>query len=316
MAASSSVVVVADPLDAAALELFGAGTEVVDATAGAAALADVVGRAHALLVRSRTKVNADLLARAPSLKVIGRAGVGVDNIDMAQATRRKIPVVNAPAAATTSVAELTVGLLISVARDFGSQVPKLKGGEWAKAGNGRELAGRTVGFVGYGRIAREVGARLKAFGMQLQAHDPFLTSSPDGIALRPLDDLLATSDVVSLHANLTPENRHLIDAPRLARMKAGAILINVARGPLVDETALLQALESGHLGGAGLDVFEAEPPKDTRLLAHPRVVATPHIGASTHEAQARAGRTTVEEVLKVLRGESPQFCVNPEVMTR
>lgn len=316
MAAARSVVVVADPLDAAALQLFRDTAEVVDATAGASALAPSVGRAQALLVRSRTKVNADLLSRAPSLRVIGRAGVGVDNIDMAEATRRRIPVVNAPAAATTSVAELTVGLLIAVARDFGSQLPALKTGAWTKAGNGRELAGRTVGFVGYGRIAREVGARLRAFGMTLQAHDPFLTASPDGIALRPLDDLLATSDVVSLHANLTPENKHLIDAARLARMKSGAILINVARGPLVDEVALLEALESGHLGGAGLDVFEAEPPKDTRLLAHPRVVATPHIGASTHEAQARAGRTTVEEVLKVLRGERPQFCVNPEVMKR
>ena len=285
----------------------------VDATSGKEALDRDLPRAKALLVRSRTKVTASVLAQAPHLAVIGRAGVGVDNIDVKAATERGIPVVNAPAAATTSVAELVVGLVVAVARDFGSQVPAAKKGEWKKAGNGVELAGRTVGFVGYGRIAREAAVRLKAFGMKVQAYDPYLTKSPDGTPLLPLDELIPTSQVVSLHTPLTPETRRILNAERLARLPKGAIVLNVARGGLVDEGALLASLESGHLTGAALDVFEEEPPQNARLLAHPRLVVTPHIGASTHEAQARAGTVTVEQVVKVLRGEAPEFCVNPEV---
>lgn len=307
------MVVVADPLDKEAVAELGRVAEVVDATSGKSALEQAIPRAQALLVRSRTKVDAALLAKASQLTVIGRAGVGVDNIDMPEATRRGILVVNAPAAATTSVAELVVGLLIAVARDLGSQLMTTKGGEWKKAGNGMELSGKTVGFVGYGRIAREAAARLKAFGMRVQAFDPYLTGSPDGTPLVPIDQLVETSDVVSLHTPLTPETRKILSAERIAKLRKGSIVLNVARGGLVDEEALVAALEGGKIGGAGLDVFETEPPTDKRLLGHPKVVVTPHIGASTHEAQARAGRTTVEQVVKALRGETPEFCVNPEV---
>ncbi len=310
-------VVVADPIEPDALAELSKYAEVFDASREPGTLRPQLELAQGLLVRSRTRVDSRMLMEeAPRLRVIGRAGVGVDNIDVATATRRGIPVVNAPAAATASVAELTMGLLVAVARDFGSQIPAVKAGEWKKAGNGMELSGRTLGFVGYGRIAREVAVRAKAFGMKVQAHDPFLTESPDGTPLLPLDRLLATSDVVSLHANLTPENRHLINATTLARMRKGAILLNVARGALVDEEALLAALESGHLAGAGLDVFEDEPPRRAPLLAHPKVGPLPHIGASTREAQRRAGLVTVEEMAKVLQGRTPQFCVNPEVLRR
>ncbi len=310
-------VVVADPIEPDALAELSKYAEVFDASREPGTLRPQLELAQGLLVRSRTRVDSRMLMEeAPRLRVIGRAGVGVDNIDVATATRRGIPVVNAPAAATASVAELTMGLLVAVARDFGSQIPAVKAGEWKKAGNGMELSGRTLGFVGYGRIAREVAVRAKAFGMKVQAHDPFLAETPDGTPLLPLDRLLATSDVVSLHANLTPENRHLINATTLARMRKGAILLNVARGALVDEEALLAALESGHLAGAGLDVFEDEPPRRAPLLSHPKVVPLPHIGASTREAQRRAGLVTVGEMAKVLQGRTPQFCVNPEVLRR
>ena len=310
-------VVVADPIEPDALAELSKYAEVFDASREPGTLRPQLELAQGLLVRSRTRVDSRMLMEeAPRLRVIGRAGVGVDNIDVATATRRGIPVVNAPAAATASVAELTMGLLVAVARDFGSQIPAVKAGEWKKAGNGMELSGRTLGFVGYGRIAREVAVRAKAFGMKVQAHDPFLAETPDGTPLLPLDRLLATSDVVSLHANLTPENRHLINATTLARMRKGAILLNVARGALVDEEALLAALESGHIAGAGLDVFEDEPPRRAPLLGHPKVVPLPHIGASTREAQRRAGLVTVGEMAKVLQGRTPQFCVNPEVLRR
>lgn len=313
MSPSPPVAIVADPLDKEAVARLGQHARVVDATSGKEALERELPSAQALLVRSRTKVTAEVLEKARALLVIGRAGVGVDNIDVPAASRRGIPVVNAPAAATTSVAELVVGLLVAVARDFGSQVPSSKKGEWKKAGNGVELAGRTVGFVGYGRIAREAGARLKAFGMKVQAYDPYLTSAPDGVPLLPLEELLRSSQVVSLHTPLTPETKGILSAANLAKLPKGAIVLNVARGGLVDEEALLASLEAGHLAGAALDVFEEEPPRNGKLLAHPKVVVTPHIGASTHEAQARAGAVTVEQVLKVLRGETPEFCVNPEV---
>ena len=316
MEAAPPRVLVADELDAGAVEELRRSAVVEDLSATPAALAGRLGEAQGLLVRSRTKVTASLLSSAKGLRVIGRAGVGVDNIDMAEATRLGIPVVNAPQAATESVAELVVGLLVAVARDFGSQSFALHSGNWKKAGNGLELKGRTVGFVGYGRIARETGQRLRAFGMRVQAYDPFLPRTEDGTPLLPLPQLLETSQVISLHTPLTPETHHMIGPAELQRMPRGSILINAARGGLVDEAALLSAVEQGHLAGAALDVFEEEPPKDLRLLSHPKIITTPHIGASTREAQARAGRTTVEQVLKVLRGETPEFCVNPEVWKR
>jgi D-3-phosphoglycerate dehydrogenase len=305
-------VIVADPIDAAAVKLLSGEFEVVDVSKTPEKLSEVMPEASAILVRSRTKVNKALIDQGQKLKVIGRAGVGVDNVDLVAAGQRGIVVVNAPAAASTSVAELTVGLLVAVARNFSNHVPSMKQGKWTKGGQGLELLGRTVGFVGYGRIAREVAIRLKGFGMKVQAYDPFLTSTPDGTPLISLDELLKTSDVVSLHANATEANRHMINRDALSKMKKGAIIVNVARGALIDEQALLDALDAGQLAGVALDVFEEEPPKNPKLLAHPLIVATPHIGALTREAQERAGMVVARDVIKVLKGEKPEFPVRAQ----
>ena len=306
-------VVIAETIDADAIaELKRGPCHVVDAT-GEGALAGSLGTAWGLVVRSKTKVTKELLDRAPGLQLIARAGVGVDNVDMPAATARKIRVVNAPTAATASVAELSVALYLMLARNLAHRVAATKAGEWKRGENGTELAGKTVGFVGYGRIAREIARLLGPFGVRTIATDPFVRATSDGTELTTLDDLLARADFVSLHAALTPENHHLLNAARLATMKKGAYLVNVARGPLVDEAALVAALDSGRLGGAALDVFEVEPPTRTQLLGHPKVIATPHLGASTHEAQRRAGRQVVDEVLRALKGEPLQSLVNPEV---
>jgi D-3-phosphoglycerate dehydrogenase / 2-oxoglutarate reductase len=298
------LVVIADPIDRSALEHLRSGRcRVVDASAAPAQLAGELSGAWGLIVRSRTKVTADLLAKAPQLTLVARAGVGVDNIDLAATTSRGIRVVNAPAAASTSVAELTVALYLLLVRGLYPSIEGTKAGRWERGTLGHELAGKTVGFVGYGRIAREVARRLAAFGATSIAFDPFVPRTTDSTRLVTLDELLSTAEIVSLHAALTEKNRHLLDAAAFARMRPGAFLVNVARGALVDEAALLAALKSGRLGGAALDVFEAEPPKDRELLAHPRVIATPHLGASTEEGQARAGRETVDEVLRALAGE-------------
>ena len=298
-------VVVADPIDRDALEtLRAAPCRVVDVSAEPGLLAGQLGTAWALIVRSRTKVTADLLARAPHLGLVARAGVGLDNVDLRAARARHIEVVNAPQAATTSVAELTVALMLLVVRGLAGPIAATRAGRWERGTHGHELSGRTVGLVGYGRIAREVARRLGPFGVRCLAFDPFVARSGDATEMRPLNDVLAAADIVSLHAALTPENRHLIDAAALARMRRGSYLVNVARGALVDEEALLGALASGHLAGAALDVFEIEPPTRSELLSDPRVVPTPHLGASTEEAQRRAGADVVAEVLRVLRSRA------------
>jgi D-3-phosphoglycerate dehydrogenase / 2-oxoglutarate reductase len=308
------LLVIADPIhESAAALLRDAPCRVADASAGPDRLAAELPEAWGLVVRSRTKVTRELLEKAPKLRFIARAGVGVDNIDMEAATRRGIRVANAPTAATTSVAELTVALILLLVRELFAPITSTKAGRFERGLHGHELAGRTVGLVGYGRIAREVAARLRPFGVTIVAHDPFLSTSPDGTPLVPLEELLGRSQIVSLHAAATAENAHLIDAARLARMPRGAYLVNVARGSLVDEAALLEALTSGHLAGAALDVFETEPPTRTALLANPHVLPTPHLGASTPEAQARAGTLVVEETLRALRHEPLRFLVNPEV---
>jgi D-3-phosphoglycerate dehydrogenase len=310
--ADAPLVVVADPIDRAAVERLRQGPcRVDDASGEPARLRGAVAGAWALIVRSRTKVTADLIAAAPELKLVARAGVGVDNVDMAAAGGRGIQVVNAPAAATASVAELTVAMYLNLVRGIVPAVVATKAGKWERGAHGRELAGRTVGFVGYGRIAREVARRVVPFGCATVAFDPFVERTNDGTEVMALEDLLHRSDLVSLHAALTAENRHLIDAAALGRMKAGAYLVNVARGPLVDESALLAALKDGRIAGAALDVFEVEPPTDRALLELPNVLPTPHIGAMTVEGQARAGAEIVDEVLRALRGEPLKSLVAP-----
>ena len=280
-------------------------------------LLNVVAGYHALIVRSRTIVSKAVFTHAPKLKVVGRAGVGVDNIDVAEATARKIAVVNAPAASTISVAELAVGHMISLLRHLPEADRSVKEGKWEKKKlEGRELFEKTLGLVGSGRIGAEVAKRAQAFGMRVIAYDPYLSASIAeilGIRLVDKDAVFREADVVSVHAALTPETKGMVGAAELAQMKRGAILVNCARGEIVQEAALAEALRSGSISGAAVDVFDTEPPVGSPLLAAPNVVFTPHLGASTREAQARAGSMIAEQVLKVLDGRRPEFLVNPVI---
>jgi D-3-phosphoglycerate dehydrogenase len=270
-------------------------------------------RYQALVVRSRTRVTQQVIEAGTSLKVIGRSGVGVDNIDVDAATAKGITVVNSPLAATVSVAELTMGLIIAMAREIPRADSAMKGGEWLKSGlNGIELYSKTLGLVAVGRIGAAVAGRAGAFGMKVMAYDPFL--SDEDIRKRQaapttLDGLLAASDFISIHAPLTPQTKGLIGAAAFAKMKSGVRIVCAARGGVVDEAALLEALNSGKVAGAALDVFETEPPGKSPLVMHPKVIGTPHVGAQTAEAQRRAGIDIAEEVCAVLEGKEPRWKV-------
>lgn len=309
-------VVVADPLAPSGLEILRrAGLEVVDATgARPDELRAELARADALLVRSRTRVDADLLAAAERLKVVGRAGIGVDNIDLERATERGVLVFNVPSANLLSATEHTFALLLALARNVPAADAALKAGSWdRKRFVGLELEGKTLGLIGFGRIGRQVAVRARAFGMRVSAHDPFLDADAAAlhdVALVDLDSLLERADIVSLHVPLTAKTRGLLGPAKLARMKPGSLLVNCARGGVVDETALLAALEEGRLGGAALDVFAEEPPPDDRLARHPRVVATPHLGAQTREAQDRASTEAARTMIAALSGSFAVPAVN------
>ncbi len=265
------------------------------------ALAD----AHALIVRSETQVTADLMTRAPHLRVIARAGVGVDNIDVPAATRRGIAVMNAPGANTVSAAEHVMALLLALVRRIPWAVEAMRRGEWdRKRFEGSELRGKTIGIIGLGRIGGQVAHLARAFGMQLLGHDPYL--SPERAAelevkLATLDELLRRADVVTLHMAHTEQTHRLINAERLALMKPGAVLVNTARGELVDEAALAAVLEAGGIAGAAIDVFAVEPlPADSPLRRLDRVILTPHLAASTTEAQDRVSTETCDAVRNAL----------------
>jgi len=267
----------------------------------------------ALIVRGRTKVNAAVFAAGPKLKIVGRAGVGVDNIDLEAARRCNVRVVNAPLSTSLAVAELTLGLMLSVARMLPRADNSLKNGQWIKKSlEGAELNGKTLGIVGIGNIGSAVARRAAAFGMQVIAHDT-LKGADEAAAFGAhwvsLDDLYSQADYISLHVPLTEQTRGMINAAALKSMKPGVRLVCAARGGVIDETALLEALNSGQVAAAGLDVFAKEPPGLTDLVAHPNVVATPHIGAQTEEAQARAGVDIASEVLAGLRGQALRWIV-------
>jgi len=288
-------ILAADRLESAAIErLRAAGHEVVERSglAGAALAAALEGCA-AILIRSATRVTAEVIAGAPSLKLVVRAGTGLDNVDTAAAKARGIEVRNTPAANAVSVAELTLGMMLAFERHLPAAAASLREGRWEKSRfAGREIAGRTLGLVGFGRIGREVAVRARAFDMAVWASDPLIASWPAGfewVRRAALDELLAGADYVSLHLPLTADTRGLIGAEALARMKPDAVLIHAARGGVVDEAALHAALAGGRLRGALLDVFESEPPGESPLFALPQVLATPHLGASTRDAQVRAG---------------------------
>ncbi len=256
--------------------------------------------ADALIVRSATKVTEHLLARAPKLRAVGRAGVGVDNINLEAATKRGVLVMSTPGGNSVSVAEHTFALLLSLAR----QVPRLDRaiheGRWEKSSAaGTEVRGKTLGLVGLGRIGSEVAVRAEAFDMRVLAYDPFISEAAAheiSVELVPLDQLLAESDFVSLHAALSPATQNLISAANIQKMKKGARIINTARGELVDESALAAALKSGKLAGAAVDVFSEEPPKNSPLVGLPYVIATPHVAGSTAEAQEEVGTQVAVQI--------------------
>jgi D-3-phosphoglycerate dehydrogenase len=271
----------------------------------------------ALIVRGKTKVTAQVIEKGKNLKVVGRAGVGVDNVDIAAATKRKIAVVNAPTGSTVSVAELAIGHMLSLARKLPTADKSIKSGKWEKkAFMGTELSGKTLGLLGSGRIGTEVAKRAQAFGMKTIAFDPYLPpaiAKQNKIELVNKGSLFADSDFLSIHTALTPETKGMVGPQEFASMKKTAFLINCARGEVVQEKALAEALKAGKIAGAALDVFENEPPTGSPLLGLENVFMTPHIGASTHEAQSRAGMTIVEQVDMVLRGSKPEFIVNKEI---
>ena len=276
------------------------GHEKGDGAARKQRLAAEISGAEALIVRSATKVNADLLEHARQLRVVGRAGVGVDNVDLEAATRKGVVVMNTPGGNAESVAEQTLALMLALARRIPQADASLKQGRWEKKSFlGQELRGKALGLVGFGRVGIEVARLAQAFGMQVTAYDPHIApriATDANVKLVPLEEIFSKSDFISLHAAATPETRHLVNASTLALVRHGVRVVNCARGELVDEAALLEALKDGRVAGAGLDVFEVEPPKDSPLVAHANVIATPHIAGSTEEAQEIVGIRVAEQV--------------------
>ena len=277
-------------------------------------LLQAISDAHALLVRSGTKATAKAIQAGKKLRLIGRAGTGVDNIDIDAATKHGIVVMNTPGGNSVAAAEHTFALLLALMRQISPAHSELLSGQWTRKQHmGGQLQGRSLGLVGFGRIGREVARRARAFGMQVLVNDPFVSEAlavENEVRLVSREDVLKQSDVISLHVPLTKETRHMINQEVLQTMKPGAVVINCARGGLVDEDALLEALNDGTLGGAALDVFENEPPGDAPLLRHPRVLATPHLGASTQEAQRDVASQLVEQVIRYFTQGEVQNAVN------
>jgi D-3-phosphoglycerate dehydrogenase len=277
-----------------------------------------IGAYDALIVRSQTQVDAELIARAPNLKVIGRAGIGLDNVDVDAATRHGIVVVNAPQSNVLSAAEHTIALMLAQARNIPAADASLRAGRWERGSfEGVELHGKTLAILGLGKIGTLVAQRALALGMRVIAYDPYIAKQRAGQMgvelVSSLEDALRSADFVTIHLPKTSETAALIGAPELALMKPTARLVNTSRGGIVDEGALAAAISEGRLGGAGLDVFATEPPgADSPLFGLASVVLTPHLGASTEEAQSKAGEAIAEQVLLALRGELAPYAVNVE----
>ncbi|MGR2751428.1 phosphoglycerate dehydrogenase [Agromyces arachidis] len=312
---SKPVVLIAEELSPATVDALGPDFEIrnVDGT-DRPALLEAIADAHAILVRSATKVDAEAIAAAGSLKVVARAGVGLDNVDIKAATTAGVMVVNAPTSNIISAAELTVGHILSLARHIPAAHAALAQGEWKRSAyTGTELYEKTVGIIGLGRIGALIAARLQAFGVEVIAYDPYITAARAqqlGVQTVTLDELLERSDFITIHMPKTPETTGMIGAAQLAKMKPTAYVVNVARGGLIDEDALHDALVANTIAGAGLDVFVQEPPKESPLLALPNVVVTPHLGASTDEAQEKAGISVARSVRLALAGELVPDAVN------
>lgn len=301
-------VLIADGLEEIGQAILHSSTKLDDRTGiSPEALPGVIKDYDAIIVRSRTRVTPQVFAAAARLKVIGRAGVGVDNIDLEAAKAHGVTVVNAPTSTSLAVAELTLGLMLALAREIPRADSGMKQGKWLKKElAGIELYGKTLGILGMGRIGAEVAARASAFGMSVLGYDPLVPAEEirrRGAEPVGLDGLFARSDFISLHLPLTSETRSMLGEQAFGSMKRGVRLLCAARGGIIDEAALLAALESGQVAGAALDVFATEPPGATDLIKHPKVIATPHIGAQTAEAQSRAAEDIANEVLAALNGD-------------
>ena len=268
----------------------------------------------AIMVRSGTKITRRVLENSPKLQIVGRAGVGVDNIDVPAATENGVIVVNSPAGNTVAVAELALGMMLSLVRKLIPAHNSVVGGQWKRSKFlGSELYGKTLGIVGVGKIGVEVAKRAQSFGMKTVGFDPFLSSARAaqlGIEAVSLEEVWKTADFITLHTPLTKETRHMVGEKVLAQMKPNAVILNCARGGIIDETALYNALKNGQIGGAGLDVYEQEPPKDSPLWSLENVILTPHLGASTQEAQVEVALDVARQIVDVLEGRPPQSAVN------
>ncbi|MDQ3477513.1 MAG: phosphoglycerate dehydrogenase [Actinomycetota bacterium] len=315
MSTPRPVVLIAEELAPRVAELLEPDFELrhVDGTDRPALLA-ALPDASGVMVRSATKIDAEALAVAPLLRVVARAGIGLDNVDVAAATARGVLVVNAPLSNIWSAAEHAVALLLATARQIPAADASLRAGAWKRSSfSGVEIADKTVGVLGLGRIGLLFAARMKAFEARVIAYDPYIQpgrATQLGVHLVSLEELLRESDFISIHLPKTPETIGLLGAKELAATRRGAILVNAARGGLVDERALMEALQSGHLGGAGIDVYDSEPCTDSPLFALPNVVVTPHLGASTAEAQDKAGVAVAKSVRLALQGDFVPDAVN------
>jgi len=314
------VVLIAEELSPATIAVLGDDFEVRHCNgADRTELLAAIGEAHAILVRSATKVDAEAIAAAPNLKIVARAGVGLDNVDVPAATAANVLVVNAPTSNIVSAAELAVALLLANARNVVPANITLKNGEWKRSKfGGIELQDKTIGIVGLGKIGQLVAKRLAGFDVKFVAYDPYVTESPAGgpeIKLVSLDELLAVSDFITIHIPKTPETVGLIGAEALTKVKPSVRIINAARGGVLDEAALYDAIVEGRVGGAGLDVYATEPCTDSPLFGLEQVTATPHLGASTEEAQEKAGVAVAESVVALFSGNEVPGAVNADKIT-
>ncbi len=309
-------ILVTDPVANEAMDMLRENHEVTFNNITGSELAAEIGPYHGLMVRSGTQVTREVIEAAGRLTVIGRAGIGVDNIDLEAASEHDVKVVNAPTGATPSVAELTIAHMLALARHLPRADKTMKAGEWAKKQlKGTELKGKTLGLVGCGNIGSLVAEYAQALDMSVVGYDPYICEedlAEEGIEKMGFEEVLRTADYLSLHVPHIEATHHIIDATALQSMKDTAFLVNCARGGVVDEDALYEALKNGDLAGAALDVYEQEPPGETRLTELDNVVMTPHLGAATREGQIRAGTVCAEQMLMVLDGKEPDFWVNRE----
>ncbi len=312
-------VLIADQINEKGIEeLKGVAEVVSNFTISKEELLNVIEDFDAIIVRSRTKVTREVIEASNKLKIIARAGVGVDNVDVQAATERGVMVINAPESTSITVAEHTMGLILALSRKIAIADSSVKQGKWEKSKfMGIELNGKTLGVIGMGRIGSQVVTRSKAFGMDTIVYDPYITeksASELGVTVVDLDTLIKTSDVMTIHVPLTSETKHLISGEQFEMMKENAFIVNCARGGIINEEDLYNALSTNKIRGAGLDVYENEPPKDNPLLGLDNVVLTPHIAASTSEAQRDAAIIVANEIKKVFEGQSPRNVINMPVL--